>query len=65
MPIETPAGTLEVENAKFRAGTITATLSGVASSITNQANSATITASASAGNNTIEYLYNNITCHFD
>ena len=37
----------------FSAGTITATLSGVASSITNQANSATITASASAGNNTI------------
>jgi hypothetical protein len=37
----------------FSAGTITANLSGVASSITNQANSATITASASAGNNTI------------
>jgi hypothetical protein len=37
----------------FSAGTITATLDGVASSISNQANSATITASVSAGNNTI------------
>jgi hypothetical protein len=37
----------------FSAGTITASLDGVASSITNQANSATIAASASAGNNTI------------